>query len=314
MRKQTVSFLILIIFLLSSCDLPTPTSLPLQIIPRQQKIPASAVKILPQLDLAPPLTLSDDYEQPVPVPGLVNTAGAEDSPFIMPDGNTIYLWFTPDVSLPPQVQVTDGVTGIYVSKLVAGEWEEPDRIMLQDPGKLAGDGCEFILDNLMWFCSAREGNSGMHWFTAEFQNGTWQNWQLADFDPAFQVGEFHISSDGKDLYFASDRPGGFGAGDLWVSHNLDGNWQEPINIASLNTLDDEGWPALNPVGDELWFGRNFGIWRSELVKDEWQPAQLIISPLAGEPSIDTSGNVYFTHHFFENDQMLEADIYVAFKK
>jgi hypothetical protein len=68
------------------------------------------------------------------------------------------------------------------------------------------------------------------------------------------------------------------------------------------------------VGDELWFGRNFGIWRSVLVKDEWQPAQLIISPLAGEPSIDTSGNVYFTHHFFENDQMLEADIYVAFKK
>jgi hypothetical protein len=314
MNKQSVSLLILFLFLLSACDSPTPEPLPIQIIPRQQKIPTSAIKVLPQTDVAPPVTLSSEYEQPVPVPGSVNTPGGEDSPFIMPDGNTLYFWFTPVVNLPAQVQVTDGVTGIYVSRLVAGEWEEPHRIMLQDPGKLAGDGCEFILDNLMWFCSAREGYEGMHWFTAEFHNGTWQNWQLADFDPAFQVGEFHISSDGKDLYFASNRPGGFGAGDLWISHNLDGEWQEPINIASLNTPDGEGWPALNPAGDELWFGRNFGVWRSKLVNGEWQPAELILSPLAGEPSIDAFGNVYFAHHFFENDQMLEADIYVAFKK
>ena len=314
MRKQTFHLLIMIIFLLSACASPTPTSLPAQIIPREQQIPASAFKISPQTDLAPPVSLSSEYDQPVPVPGLVNTAGAEDSPFIMPDGNTLYIWFTPDVTLPAEVQVMDGVTGIYVSTLVAGVWEEPHRIMLQDPGKLAGDGCEFILGKKMWFCSAREGYTGMNWFTAEFQNGTWQNWQIADFDPAFQVGEFHISSDGTYLFFASNRPGGKGAGDLWVSHNLDGVWQEPVNITSLNTPDAEGWPALNPAGDELWFGRNFGIWRSKLVDGEWQAAELIISPLAGEPSIDASGNVYFTHHFFENGQMLEADIYVAYKK
>jgi len=314
MILRTVSLLMLILFLLSACGSQTPTQLPQPVILRNQKIPDNAVKILPQADTAPPVSLSSEFEQPVPVPGLVNTAGGEDSPFIMPDGNTLYFWFTPDVNLPAEIQVMDGVTGIYISRLVAGEWEDPNRVMLQDPGKLAGDGCEFILGSLMWFCSAREGYAGMHWFTAEFQNGTWQNWQIADFDPAYQVGEFHISSDGKDLYFGSDRPGGQGDLDLWVSHNLDGVWQEPGNIASLNTPDAEGWPALNPAGDELWFGRNFGIWRSKLVNDKWQSAELIISPLAGEPSIDASGNVYFTHHFFDNGQMLEADIYVAYKK
>ncbi len=314
MINRTVSLLILIILILSACSSPTPIPPATPMITRHEKIPVSAVKILPQIDVAPPVSLSSEYEQPVPVPGLVNTAGGEDSPFIMPDGKTLYFWFTPDVDLPVNLQVSDGVTGIYVSELVNGVWQEANRIMLQDSGKLAGDGCEFILGNLMWFCSAREGYAGMHWFTAEFKNGTWQNWQIADFDPAFQVGEFHISSDGKDLYFGSDRPGGKGAGDLWLSHNLDGVWQEPVNIASLNTLDAEGWPALNPAGDELWFGRNFGIWRSKLVDGEWQHAELIISPLAGEPSIDASGNVFFTHHFFENDQMLEADIYVAYKK
>lgn len=314
MKNYAFFLLGLIIIILYACGSTSQENLTEQLISRDQKIPDSAVKILPQMDVAPPVTLSNEYEQPVPVPGRVNTAGGEDSPFIMPDGKTLYLWFTPDVSLPAQAQITDGVTGIYVSNLVAGEWDEPRRIMLQDPGKLAGDGCEFILDNMMWFCSAREGYDGMHWFIAEFKDGSWQNWQISDFDPAFQVGEFHISSDGKYLFFGSNRTGGFGDGDLWVSQKKDGKWQEPVNIATLNTPDGEGWPALNPAGDELWFGRNYGIWRSKRVDGEWQPAELIISPLAGEPSVDVFGNVYFTHHFFENDRMLEADIYVAYKK
>ena len=47
---------------------------------------------------------------------------------------------------------------------------------------------------------------------------------------------------------------------------------------------------------------------------EWQMAEQIVSSLAGEPSVDIAGNVYFVHHFFKNDQMIEADIYVAYKK
>ena len=40
----------------------------------------------------------------------------------------------------------------------------------------------------------------------------------------------------------------------------------------------------------------------------------MISTLAGEATIDRDGNVYFTHHYYENDKMIEADIYVAMKK
>ncbi|MBE9525149.1 MAG: hypothetical protein IMY76_08615 [Chloroflexi bacterium] len=50
----------------------------------------------------------------MPQPYPVNTAGVEDLAFIMPDGNTLYLWFTPDANMPAEGQVTDGVTGIYV--------------------------------------------------------------------------------------------------------------------------------------------------------------------------------------------------------
>jgi len=51
------------------------------------------------------------------------------------------------------------------------------------------------------------------------------------------------------------------------------------------------------------------------VNGDWSEPQLIISQFAGEPSLDMDGNIYFTHHFYNNtSQMVEADIYVAYRK
>jgi hypothetical protein len=268
----------------------------------------------PETDAQPPRVHSSEYEQPIPIPGRVNTAGGEDSPFISADGNTLYFFFTPNVNVPAEKQLLDGVTGIYMSQKVNGMWNGPQRILLQDYGKLALDGCEYVLENRMWFCSTREGFSGIEWFTADFADGRWQNWQLADFPQAYQVGELHLSADGKQLFFHSPRPGGKGNLDIWVSTLEGGKWQEPDNLEAVNTPDLEGWPALNPDETELWFYRNFSIWRSKKVNGSWQPPELIISHLAGEPTLDAGGNLYFTHHFYKDNKMIEADIYVAFRK
>jgi len=64
---------------------------------RLAQIPEGAVKISPGMDEHPPQVYSADYSEPVPLPGLVNIAGAEDSPFILPDGNSLYFFFTPSV-------------------------------------------------------------------------------------------------------------------------------------------------------------------------------------------------------------------------
>jgi len=89
-------------------------------------------------------------------------------------------------------------------------------------GRLALGGCEFVLGEWMWFCSAREGYTGLHWFTAEQRDGQWGNWQNADFDPAFEVGELHFRCDGSELYFGSSRAGGKGGLDIWVSKLANG--------------------------------------------------------------------------------------------
>jgi hypothetical protein len=281
---------------------------------RESKIPFNAVKMTQQADVNPPLILSEEWNQPVPLPYPINTAGAEDSAFILSDGNTLYFFFTPDVKVPVEKQILDGVTGIYVSARNNTIWRKPERVLLQDSGMLALDGAEFIKGNTMWFASAREGYSGVHWFTAELNDEIWSDWQNADFNVSYEVGELHITDDGSELYFHSDREGGKGGLDIWVSKKVNNEWQEPENVAVVNTARDEGWPFVTHDNNELWISRDFGVWRSKKVNGQWIEPELIISPLAGECSLDSVGNIYFTHHFYTNDTMIEADIYVAYRK
>jgi hypothetical protein len=102
--------------------------------------------------------------------------------------------------------------------------------------------------------------------------------------------------------------------DIYVADMINGVMQPPVNLTAVNTTDGEGWPALNPAEDELWITRNWGVWRSKLVDGQWQEPELTVFPLAGEVSVDVDGNIYFTHHFYVDNRMIEADIYVAYRK
>ena len=124
----------------------------------------------------------------------------------------------------------------------------------------------------------------------------------------------HITLDGNELYFHSSRSGGKGGLDIWMSKKVNSEWQTPINLELVNTPSEEGWPYITFDGNELWFSKDYGIWRSKKVNGEWQTAENIISSLAGEPTLDSEGNLYFVHHFYKNNTMIEADIYVAKKK
>jgi len=329
--KRLLAILLMALFLLGCTDnSPQPPGLgqlqppdqPLASYPsitRENGIPIDAVKMTPEMDTYPPIMHSDEWEAPVPLPAPINTRGAEDSAFMMPDGNTLYVFFTPDVRVPVEKQLLDNLTGIYVSHKVSGQWTEPERVWLIEPGKLSLDGCEFVQDNEMWFCSAREGYTGVNLFTARFDNGKWTDWKrVSDQLVEYEVGEMHITSDGRQMYFHSSRAGGKGGYDMWMIEKENDDWSEPVNVDIVNTDGNEGWPYVSQDGNELWFTRFYlgspAIFRSKKINDSWSEPELIISQFAGESSLDNEGNIYFTHHFYENGTMIEADIYVAYKK
>ncbi len=286
---------------------------------RDNSVPANATKMTPSNDVYPPKLHSADWETPVPMPSGINTAGAEDSPFVTPDGNTLYFFFTPDPSIPVQKQLLDGVTGIWVSKKINGQWSKAERVVLQEQGKLSLDGCEFVQGNIIWFCSAREGYTGINWFTADYNNGAWQNFRnVSEKFVEYEVGELHFSKNGNELYFHSSRAGGKGNYDIWVSKIQNGILQPPANIVSVNSAENDGWPFISEDESELWFLRTYlgspAIYRSKKINGTWSSPELIVSQFAGEPSLDIAGNLYFVHHYYKNGTMLEADIYMAKKK
>ncbi len=67
-----------------------------------------------------------------------------------------------------------------------------------------------------------------------------------------------ISSDGNTLYFSSNRAGGKGGSDIWVTQLApNGVWSEPRNLGdSINTDGAEETPFIHPDGRTLYFTSN----------------------------------------------------------
>ena len=300
---------------------------------RYSKIPTDAVKGTPATDLFPPILVSSDFEEPVPMPGPVNSAGAEDSPFMTPDGQEFYFFFTPDVRVPVEKQLIDSVTGIWACRLVGGNWTEPERVVLNDD--VAMDGCEVVFGDTMWFASVRAGNYGeIDWYVAVRREGKWTDWRNAgpQVNEELKPGEMHISSDHRTMYH--HKVNQYGGLDICKSERTDSGWGAPVNLGpNVNSAKDEGWPYLSSDMKELYFtswSDSFAgpcIYRSRLDSlGVWSPREVVVQQFAGEPTLDDAGNLYFVHHYYTggqhcqtgaaeaNNRMLEADIYLCRRK
>ncbi len=66
-----------------------------------------------------------------------------------------------------------------------------------------------------------------------------------------------LSPDGSILFFASNRPGGLGGFDLYLSRRARGGWEKPQSLGSrVNSPYDEKGPALHPSSSILVFATN----------------------------------------------------------
>lgn len=101
-----------------------------------------------------------------------------------------------------------------------------------------------------------------------------------------------LSSDGKVLFFASDRPGGYGGADIWMSErDANGNWMAPVNLGpTINTAGNERSPFLHTDSKTLYFASSghpgmggLDIFYSKLSADgKWQKPVNIGYPINSE--------------------------------
>ena len=91
---------------------------------------------------------------------------------------------------------------------------------------------------------------GEKW-TKPFNLGNIINSKYWESQPSF-------SSDGRTLYFLSNRPGGYGDADIWMSTLADdGSWTKAVNLGpNINTKGKEESVYIHPENQTLYFASN----------------------------------------------------------
>lgn len=110
-----------------------------------------------------------------------------------------------------------------------------------------------------------------------------------------------LSPDNQDLYFVSNRPGGYGGSDIYVSHlQSNGAWGQPVNLGpNINTSGDERSPFIHADNQTLYFASNGwpGVGGVDLYYSRRQPDGTWSKPTnLGYPinTIDHDGSIFVT--------------------
>lgn len=116
-----------------------------------------------------------------------------------------------------------------------------------------------------------------------------------------------LSRDGKTLYFVSNRSGGLGKQDIYVSENLKGEWQPAVNLGvTVNTSGNDCAPFIYADNSTLFFSSDGkkGLGGLDLFKvtksnDAWGSAENLGYPINNEKdqigySISLDGWAYYS--------------------
>ena len=86
-----------------------------------------------------------------------------------------------------------------------------------------------------------------------------------------------ITAIGEKLFFISERVGGLGQGDIYVSEKTGSGWSKPKNLGNIvNTDEDEKFVFIHPNGKTLYFASNghqcmgsYDIFKTEYLNGQW---------------------------------------------
>lgn len=145
---------------------------------------------------------------------------------------------------------------VQVVRKEGDSWGRPRNITLDlivngncSTLSLSYDGTELYL--------FKDDNHVGNIYVTNFKDGSWTPMRKLNENINTESYETHacISPDGKKLYFSSNRTGGFGDLDIYVSNkNSKGDWGPAINLGpNINTRFNENTPFITSDGKTLFF-------------------------------------------------------------
>ncbi len=176
---------------------------------------------------------------------------------ISPDGQTILL-------KGAYVNGAYETRGFSISNKTTAGWTVPVKVDIpgyeqmskgkNEYGYLTMDGKAILL------AFARKKNSeDDDLYISFFEEGRWTRpLELGEeINTKYSETTPFLSADGKTLYFSSDRPGGQGSQDIYLTRRLDDTWQhwrKPQNLGSpINTDEYDAYYSIAAKGDYAYF-------------------------------------------------------------
>ncbi|KPM49332.1 OmpA family protein [Jiulongibacter sediminis] len=191
--------------------------------------------------------------KPKKMADVLNFKAMQYFPVFTADGEMIYFTARPQ----------NGDENIYISKKVNNQWTEPESISKvintdynEGTCSISADGKTMVFTS----CEGREGFGRCDLYISKFTEKGWSvpenlgpnvNSPEWDSQPA-------LSPDGTVLVFSSNRFGGLGGKDLYVSTLDDMNsWSKAVNLGKVvNTIRDEVSPFLHANATTIFFASN----------------------------------------------------------
>lgn len=199
--------------------------------------------------------------EPVNLGDSINSSKNEYWPSLSLDENKLVFTVLDPVDPSKPIDFGNRQEDFYVSiKNSEGQWTKRKNIG-PPVNTMDNEGAQSIsADGRYLFftaCNRADGFGMCDIYISENINGKWSVPSNIGSPVNSQYSEKHpsISPDGRTLYFASDRPGGKGGLDIYVSKKMaNGNWSYPENLGdNINTQGDEQSPFIHPDGKTLYF-------------------------------------------------------------
>ncbi len=167
--------------------------------------------------------------------------GGANEDFFIAEKDTNGIWgAAKNIGYPPNTSFPDGAAKISAD----GNYLFFTRCDMRSPNGIERGGCDLV------FCYRNGMQDGQIIWSAP------QYFAFTINTTAYE-GQPCLSSDNRDLYFVSDREGGFGGKDIYVSHFRDNLWSIPENLGPMiNTEKDETTPFIHTDNETLYFASN----------------------------------------------------------
>ena len=197
------------------------------------------------------------FGEPTNLGQVVNSSGTDSAPCISPDGLSLYFH-----------SIRAGGFGLRDLWVTARErtgdpWGEPVNLgpVVNSSAKDAQPSLSTDILTL-FFHSLRPGGSGGADLWVTRRPTIFDSWATpVNLGPTvnspYRDAAPSISADNLELYFLSDRPGGFGSNDIYVSTRatMDEPWGEPVNLGPVvNSSASDNHPSVSSDGLSLFFG------------------------------------------------------------